>query len=375
MNFKSIQNNRGQEHLTKFVESLPLFNPKKITEKIYSRGYIGQEQAVKAISLMAFRHISRLKKLYIEKVPLINLPPKVNMLFVGPTGCGKTFLIEILFKNILKLPTAIVDMTCYSETGYVGQDVTSILTRLLYSADLNPLKASVGIICLDEFDKIASGQNNAVFAGAGTTKDVSGLGVQRELLKMLESSEITISTELSHSDYAPKTLISTENIPFIACGAFSGLKGLIDREGEQIGFGRKGLTGIQDNIAVNYTINDVETTKHFLNYGLLPELIGRFKRILPFNALNKEQLKLILKKNIIKKYKSEFSLHNIKLIIKNKVLDIIIDESIKKETGARGIESSLLRYLENAAYEAYSTENITRLELYSRDKKIEYKCD
>ena len=355
-----------------YLNSLPEHTPEQYSEEIQKRGYIAQETAVKAVSLMAYRHISRLKKIYIKKIPRNTLPAKVNMLFVGPTGCGKTFLVELLFKNILKLPAVIVDMTNYSETGYVGQDVSSILTRLLYASDLNAAAASIGIICLDEIDKIASGQNNAVFAGAGTTKDVSGLGVQRELLKMLESAEITVPLELSHSDYAPKTLISTQDIPFIACGAFSGLKSLIERTDEYIGFARKGLSGGQDRIAVSYTEDDVELSKHFLNYGLLPELIARFKRIIPFHSLNENQLEDILRKNILKNYIHELRLDNIKLDIDKSVFKKIISESIKKETGARGIESALIRYLEDAAFHAYSNPGIEQIRLLIKDGEVDY---
>ena len=117
----------------------------------------------------------------------------------------------------------IVDITTYSETGYVGQDPNTIITRLLHAADDNPLLASIGIICLDEFDKIASGQNNAIFAGAGTTKDVTGMGVQRELLKMLEAGEVVVPLELTHSTYGDHIVMSTGDIAFIAAGAFSRL--------------------------------------------------------------------------------------------------------------------------------------------------------
>ena len=324
---------------------------------------------------MAFRHINRLKKMYLQKKSGKLLPRKNNLLFVGPTGCGKTFLVEILFRDILKLPTVIVDMSTYSETGYVGQDAGSILTRLLYAADLNLAVASIGVICLDEFDKLASGQNNAVFAGAGTTKDVSGLGVQRELLKMLESSEITVPVELSHSDYAPKTILSTENIPFIACGAFSGLKGLIERSSEHIGFGRDALSGGQDRIAVSYTVDDVELSRNFQTFGFLPELIARFTRIIPFGALGEKELTHILRKRILERYKNEFSLEGIDLMVREEVLVRVIEESLAKETGARGIEATLVRYLEDAAYEAYSTEGCSRLHLLVSNGKVEYRIE
>ncbi len=358
-----------------FLESLPELTPQQFSDKIKSKGYIAQERAVKAVSLMAYRHIARLKKIYLRNISRNLLPPKFNMLFVGPTGCGKTYLIELLFKEILKLPTTIVDMTNYSETGYVGQDAATILTRLLYASRLDPAIASMGIVCLDEFDKIASGQNNAVFAGAGTTKDVSGLGVQRELLKMLESSEITVPIELSHSDYAPKTLLSTQDIPFIACGSFSGLKGLIERKNEYIGFKRKGLSGEQDKIAVTYTEDDVEISKHFLDYGLLPELIARFKRIIPFHALNEEQLQDILKNNIMKTYKYEFKLDGIKLEIDKSVYKEIINKSIIKETGARGIESALIRFLEDAAYHVYSNSGIKNIKILIKDGDVDYRFE
>ena len=358
-----------------FLESLPELTPQQFSDKIKSKGYIAQERAVKAVSLMAYRHIARLKKIYLRNISRNLLPPKFNMLFVGPTGCGKTYLIELLFKEILKLPTTIVDMTNYSETGYVGQDAATILTRLLYASRLDPAIASMGIVCLDEFDKIASGQNNAVFAGAGTTKDVSGLGVQRELLKMLESSEITVPIELSHSDYAPKTLLSTQDIPFIACGSFSGLKGLIERKNEYIGFKRKGLSGEQDKIAVTYTEDDVEISKHFLDYGLLPELIARFKRIIPLHALNEEQLQDILKNNIMKTYKYEFKLDGIKLEIDKSVYKEIINKSIIKETGARGIESALIRFLEDAAYHVYSNSGIKNIKILIKDGDVDYRFE
>ena len=366
---------KREKHIRLYIETFPNLTPKEIEKSIRKYGYVGQVIAIRAVSLMAYRHLSRLKSVYLRGVSREALPGKSNILLVGPTGCGKTYLVELLFRNVLKLPTVIVDMTSYSETGYVGQDVGSILTRLLYAADLNPLTASMGVVCLDEFDKLASGQNSAVFAGAGTTKDVSGLGVQRELLKMLETSEVTVPMELSHSDYSPKTVISTQDIPFIACGAFSGLKGLIERRKEYIGFGRTGLSGGQDKIAVSYTVDEVEMTQNFLNYGFLPELMGRFNRILPFHALNQEQLESILARNVVHRYKNEFKLEGIDLTVDRSVLQLIVRDSIKKETGARGIESSLVRYLEEAAFEAYSDSHIKRVEVTMKDGGVDFKLE
>jgi ATP-dependent Clp protease ATP-binding subunit ClpX len=255
----------------------------------------------------------------------------------------------------------------------VGQDVSTILTRLLYAADLNPLAASVGVVCLDEFDKLASGQNNAVFAGAGTTKDVSGLGVQRELLKMLETAEVSVSLEISHSEYVPRSVISTRDIPFIACGAFSGLKGLIERHGEHIGFGRAGLSGNQDRIAVSLTDDDVELARNFQSYGFLPELIGRFKRFVPFDALGNTDLRQILETSLLPRYEAEFASEGKKLKVEDAVVSRVVHDSITKETGARGLEASLMRALEDAAFEAYSTPETTLVEIVVSDGRITHR--
>jgi len=353
------------------VRQIPHFAPREIESHIITCGYVGQERALKAISLGAYRHVARLRRIWIEGAKRESLPPKTNMLFVGPTGCGKTYLVEILFRDILRLPTVVVDMTGFSETGYVGQDVNSILTRLLYAADMSIASAAVGIICLDEFDKLASGQNSAVFAGAGTTKDVSGLGVQRELLKMLESIEMPVPLEYTHSDYAPKAVMSTQDVGFIACGAFSGLKGMIEQSGrEHIGFGRDPLSGDQARIAVSYSEEDVELSRNFMNYGFLPELIGRFKRIVPFSALTREQLTGILKNTLLAQYTHEFLLEGKTLVVSERVLEKIVVDSLRKETGARALEASFLRYLEDAAFEAFSEPASRRVSLDVREQRV-----
>ncbi len=353
------------------MQNVPLLAPRAIGERIRAAGYVGQDRAVRAIALGAYRHVQRLRRIHLEHVDVESLPPKAPMLFVGPTGCGKTFLVEILFRDILRLPTAIVDMTGFSETGYVGQDTSSILTRLLYAADMDLAHAAIGIVCLDEFDKLSSGQNSAVFAGQGTTKDVSGLGVQRELLKMLESIELPVPLEYTHSDYAPKAIMSTRDVGFIACGAFSGLKGVIERAGtEHIGFGREPLSGGQDRIAVSYGEDEVELARTFMNYGFLPELIGRFKRIVPFSSLDRSQLAEILRARVLVQYVNEFRLEGRELAVDDEVLDLVVGETLKKETGARGLEAALARHLEDAAFESWSDPGQHRVRLRVADGRI-----
>jgi ATP-dependent Clp protease ATP-binding subunit ClpX len=338
---------------------------------IRSCGYIGQDKAVKSLCLMAYRHIRRLKKIYIDRIDPNLIPKKQNSLLIGSTGCGKTYLVELLFRDLLKIPTVIIDITNYSETGYVGQDVSSILTRLFYASNYDPELTSIGIICIDEIDKIASGQNAAVFSGAGTTKDVTGIGVQRELLKMLESAEIPVSSELSHATYGNYYLIQTRDIAFIGAGAFSGFKYITENESaNKIGFERKGSFKDLNRIAVNYEDSEIENTSNFQSYGLLPELIGRFSRIIPFNALSEDDLCKILDINVIEKYKNDFKLDGIELIIEDKVKEKIAKKAIQKQTGARGLESILTKYIEEAAFDIYSQESATKIILEVEKNEI-----
>jgi len=334
----------GLEQFVKFVQGLQLIPPRDIDAHLEALGYRGQRTARRAAALFAYRHVRRIKRLFLEGVKRETVMPKSNYLFIGPTGCGKTHLVELLFSHILKLPTVVVDITTYSETGYVGQDANTILTRLLYAADNNPLIASVGIVCLDEFDKLASGQNNAVFAGAGTTKDVTGLGVQRELLKMLESSEVVVPMELSHSTYGEFMLMSTADISFVAAGAFSGFPQLLRRRGRTggMGFGRAGhgLELREDAIAVSLSAEEVEDVSHFQAYGFLPELIARFTRIVPFEALSPETLKQILTDSVVHRMVSEFADEGLELALDDEVLGWVVQQSLRRQTGARGLSRS-----------------------------------
>jgi ATP-dependent Clp protease ATP-binding subunit ClpX len=345
---------QGLEHFIKFVRELPSPSPQAMFQALQEYGYRGQDAARRALCLMAYRHIKRIKRIYVDGIDRAELPRKSNFLCVGPTGSGKTFLVEALFGKILKLPTALVDITTYSETGYVGQDPSTILTRLLHTADENPMLASIGIVCLDEFDKIASGQNNAIFAGAGTTKDVTGMGVQRELLKMLESSEVVVPLDLTHSSYADHVVMSTADIAFIAAGAFSGFQQIAHRRAmrDQIGFGRdQTAAGADpDAIAVDFSVEQVENVANFQAYGFLPELVARFTRVVPFRALDAETLKDILRTDVILRMTKEFKLEGFDLQIEEGVLDHVVADALRRETGARGLASTLTRHLEDAAF-------------------------
>ncbi|HET6280485.1 MAG TPA: AAA family ATPase [Polyangia bacterium] len=348
----------GLEHFIKFVRDLAVPSPKQIYARLEELGYRGQAEARRALSLMAYRHVRRVKRIYLDGCKREQLLPKSNTLLVGPTGCGKTFLVELLFQQILRLPTVIIDITTYSETGYVGQDPSTILTRLLHAADDNPLLASVGIVCLDEFDKIASGQNNAVFAGAGTTKDVTGMGVQRELLKMLESSEVVVPLELTHSTYGDHLVMSTADIAFVAAGAFSGFHQVARSRTarDHIGFGRTPPAGgpPADGIAVSFTSEEVEQLANFQAFGFLPELLARFNRFVPFEALDAGTLMDILRTSVIDRLAREFEDEGFDLRVDDDVLHHVIGEGLRRETGARGLSSILTRHLEDAAFENFA---------------------
>jgi ATP-dependent Clp protease ATP-binding subunit ClpX len=347
----------GIERFIKFVRSIPDQSPRAMFEQLEEQGYRGQEEARRALCLMAYRHIRRVKRIYLDGMDRRTLPRKSNYLMVGPTGSGKTFLVEQLFDKILKLPTALVDITTYSETGYVGQDPSTILTRLLHAADDNPMLASIGIVCLDEFDKISSGQNNAVFAGAGTTKDVTGMGVQRELLKMLESSEVVVPLELTHNAYGDHVVLSTADIAFVAAGAFSGFHHIARRRAgrESIGFGRSAAAGLSDPdaIAVDFTDEQVESVANFQAYGFLPELVARFTRVVPFRALDAATLKDILHTDVVDRMVREFADEGFELRVDEEVLDFVVHDALRRETGARGLSSTLTRQLEKVAFEAF----------------------
>ncbi|GAB4512898.1 MAG: ATP-dependent Clp protease ATP-binding subunit ClpX [Haliangiales bacterium] len=373
----------GSDRFLQFVRELPEPSPRELFARLEELGYRGQVNARRALCLMAYRHVRRVKRIYIDGVDRSALPNKSNYLLVGPTGCGKSFLVEQLFREILSLPTALVDITTYSETGYVGQDPSGILTRLLHAADHDPLMASIGIVCLDEFDKIASGQNNAVFAGAGTTKDVTGMGVQRELLKMLETCEVLVPLDLSqgaaHSVYGDNVVLSTADIAFVAAGAFSGFQQLAARRARQgdIGFGRIGGHRALDPeaIAVGFSADEVENIGNFQAYGFLPELIARFTRMVPFAALDAATLTDILNTDVVSRMRHEFADEGFELQVEGSVLAHVVDAALRRETGARGLSSTLTRHLEETAFEVFGGRAGGLVRVYMRGDAIAVATD
>lgn len=338
-----------------FYKKVPLLPPRDIFARLEKFGYRGQEQARRVVSLMAYRHVKRLKKIYVEGVQRTALPAKTNYLLMGPTGCGKTYLVELLFQHILKIPTVIIDITGFSETGYVGDDTKTILTRLLVAAGNNPVIASGGVVCLDEFDKLASSQSSARFDGQGTTKDVSGFGVQKELLRMMESAEMFVPLDFNNTIYSPKQGLFTGDIAFVACGAFSGFKitSKFRSKEARIGFGRKARAGPASSIAVEFEEGEITDIENFQAHGFLPELMARFTRIVALRPLDRDTLKQIMQDNVIDRFRREFQEEGLELAVEDSVLEHIVDSALKRQTGARGLVSLLTTRLEDCAYETF----------------------
>ena len=351
-----------EEAVREFIDQVPLLSPIDISNELERLGYKGQIDQRRALSLMAYRHVRRLKRIYLDGEAPNDLPPKQNVLMLGPTGCGKTFMVELLFQNILKLPTVIVDITSFTESGYIGDNVRTILTRLMLNANGNQYLAECGVVCLDEFDKIASSSSSARFAGQGTTKDVSGYGVQRELLGMMHGTEVIVAMDYGFSEYGPRTQMSTHNIPFIACGAFSGMDELLRENRSNIGF--RNAAG--DDLS-QLTLDEVGS---FQKFGFLPELIGRFSRIISFPKLSTETLKQILTENVLPQFRNEFRGEDLELTVSEAALDHLVGRSEKRDTGARGLHAELVAAVERAAFDTFMQKKNARVFIDVKDGQL-----
>ena len=334
------------------VKAIP---PQKLFDDLTNLGYRGQEEARKSLCLLAYRHMRRLeRRLRGDLGPDSPLPPKTNTLLMGPTGCGKTFLVELLFGRLLPLPVVVIDITGFSETGYVGDSVKTILTRLLMQANrFHPVLLEHAVICLDEFDKLAGSHSNIRFDGAGTTKDVTGYGVQKELLKMIEGARIEVPNALAESIYVDRTVLHTHEILFIGSGAFSGFKGTARWQVNPLTIGFEREKNPPPQVAYHLAEDEAENIAAFQQYGFLPELIGRFGRIVPMAPLSREVMKQILAETLLPGHHAEFAAEGIDLHVDPCVLDAIVDEALKRQIGARGLGARMTRILETVAWEGF----------------------
>ncbi|MEN4761584.1 ATP-dependent Clp protease ATP-binding subunit ClpX [Chryseobacterium sp. C39-AII1] len=317
-----------------------LKKPKEIKEFL-NQYVIGQDQAKKQLSIAVYNHYKRLLHAQDEnrEVEL----EKSNIIMIGETGTGKTLLAKTIAKE-LNVPFCIVDATILTEAGYVGEDVESILSRLLMVADYDVEKAEKGIVFIDEIDKIARKSDNP-----SITRDVSGEGVQQGLLKLLEGSIVNVPPQGGRKHPDQKYIqVNTQNILFIAGGAFDGIKEIIERRmnKQAIGFSAEKINKVEEDDYVLTNINAIDLR----SFGLIPELLGRFPIITYLDKLTKETMIRIMKEpknSIVNQFVELFKMDGTKLEFTDGAIAKIVDETIEKGLGARGLRGTTEKVLED----------------------------
>lgn len=331
--------------------------PHKIKEML-DEYVIGQEQAKKVISVAVYNHY---KRIFLDKDKEGTRIEKSNILMIGPTGSGKTYLVKTLAK-LLNVPLAIADATSLTEAGYIGDDIESVISKLLLSAGNDVERAECGIVFIDEIDKIAKKKNT-------NTRDVSGESVQQELLKLLEGSKVEVPVGTNQKNVlAPMETVNTDNILFICGGAFPALDDIIKerlQKNTSVGFN----SDLKDKYDDEADLYSKVTNEDIRKFGMIPEFIGRLPVVCTLSKLDKEAFKKILtepKNAILKQYKRLLELDEVELVFDDDAMDYIAWQAMKKDTGARALRSIIEEFMLDIMYEIPKDKNIGRV-IITRD--------